>query len=276
MSHSFRAREADCDQRRRPSVSPSTVTRTWWMPTIWPSASARPWCPSRTARTLSRARHLSTRSSRPSSSTTRSSFPISASWMAQCTRSAWPEARSTGGCEAQNILFLQRRSLYLGVTYRPSVCPSGPQWQSPQWTRDHRRGRQRNWAAHQWWRSVRRRGNLSFLFIEAATLWPNKSSAVKGHLNRIFASSVYHFSLITQILIELPWHFARTHTHQHLRRDRVAQTLAFCYLHLHSKLAAKYCVNLKKTNSKEKSNKINNNDKKERWWHYVCFTCDSH
>lgn len=79
-----------------PSVSPSTVTRTWWTPTIWRSASVQPWCLSQMDRILWHARHMSMRSSRPSSCTMSLSFPVNASWTAQCMKSAWRGETNTG------------------------------------------------------------------------------------------------------------------------------------------------------------------------------------
>lgn len=49
-------------------------------------------------RILSRAKLTLMRSSRPSSSTMRSSFPVCESWTVRCTRSAWQGGRSTGEC----------------------------------------------------------------------------------------------------------------------------------------------------------------------------------
>lgn len=52
-------------------------------------------------RTPCPARHMLTRSLRPSSSTTRSSSRASGSWTDPCTKSAWRVGKSTGECETR-------------------------------------------------------------------------------------------------------------------------------------------------------------------------------
>lgn len=63
--------------------------RTWWTRTTWPYVSAPHSCLHQTAKTRSPARLMWTRSSRPSSSTTRPSSPMPKNWRDPSTRSAW-------------------------------------------------------------------------------------------------------------------------------------------------------------------------------------------
>ena len=56
-------------------ASHSIATRTWWIPTTWPSALDPPSCTSLMGKTLCPARHTSTKSSKPSSSIMKPSSP---------------------------------------------------------------------------------------------------------------------------------------------------------------------------------------------------------
>lgn len=97
------------ESRRRTSLTlvlaacRSTVMRTWWIPTTWPSALGPLWCTFQMGRIRCPAKPMSMRSSKPSSLTTRASSPATGSWKDLSTRSAWLEGRSTGKERGQDF-----------------------------------------------------------------------------------------------------------------------------------------------------------------------------
>lgn len=106
-AHQFGSDDAGarCELCACSPVCLSTVTRTWWTPTIWPFALVRRWCQYQMTRTLCPARPTLTRSLRQLSSTMRPSSHPSVSWTGLCMKSAWLAGKSTGECPTTRLLW---------------------------------------------------------------------------------------------------------------------------------------------------------------------------